>query len=97
MRIKQHQVEIIKDAARQAFGEGSRVYLFGSRADDSKKGGDIDLYVETGTENNLLDKKLKMLSLLHAHLGEQKIDLVINNFTKSRLIYEVARREGVLL
>ena len=33
-------------AAREVLPHGSRVLLFGSRTDDSRRGGDIDLLVE---------------------------------------------------
>lgn len=38
-----------------------------------------------------------MLKVLYNKLGEQKIDVIINNFTSSLYIYEVAQKEGVLL
>lgn len=47
MRLTPKEAEIIRSAARQVLGAGARVYLFGSRADDAERGGDIDLYVET--------------------------------------------------
>jgi predicted nucleotidyltransferase len=56
------------------------VFLFGSRVDDSAKGGDIDLLL-------LTEEKLPLVSinrirrLILNDIGEQKIDIV--NFTKS--------------
>ena len=56
------------------------VYLFGSRVDNTKKGGDIDVML-------LTDKKLphndlyKMKLSFYALFGEQKIDIV--NFEKN--------------
>jgi len=71
--------------------------LFGSRADDNKRGGDIDLYIETSEKVNLLDKKVKLLVRLNRELGEQKIDVVINNFSKEKDIFTIARSTGVWL
>jgi uncharacterized protein len=51
------------------------VYLFGSRADDQARGGDIDLFV-LSTRIDMLTK-LKIVAELHQKLGEQKIDLVV--------------------
>ncbi len=44
MRLTPRQQQIIREAARDVFGTEARVWLFGSRVDDSRRGGDIDLY-----------------------------------------------------
>lgn len=41
MRLSTDQIQAIRHAANTAFGEGTAVWLFGSRVDDAKKGGDI--------------------------------------------------------
>jgi hypothetical protein len=46
MRINNETIELIKELASKYFGVDSRVFIFGSRIDDSKKSGDIDLYIE---------------------------------------------------
>lgn len=71
--------------------------LFGSRADDNKRGGDIDLYIETAEKESLLDKKVKLLVRLNRELGEQKIDVVVNNFSVEKDIFTIARSTGVWL
>jgi hypothetical protein len=45
MRLTPAQIDTIRQAATTAFGQGTSVWLFGSRVDDTKKGGDIDLLV----------------------------------------------------
>ena len=47
MRLTPEQVTIIKKAGAETFGDSARVWLFGSRVDDHKRGGDIDLLIET--------------------------------------------------
>lgn len=96
MRLKVRETEIIKQVAKQYFGEESKIYLFGSRVLNDRKCGDIDLYIET-TSTDVFDKKIKMLQALYKQLGEQKIDIVVNNFTYPLYIYEIARQEGILL
>ena len=46
MRLTPTEIAAIKAAARDAFGETVVVRLFGSRVDDHRRGGDIDLHVE---------------------------------------------------
>ena len=45
MRLSKSEIETIKNVAHKVWGDKTLVYLFGSRTDDSKKGGDIDLYI----------------------------------------------------
>jgi predicted nucleotidyltransferase len=97
MRLNEKSVATIKEAAKTYFDENTRVYLFGSRADDSQKGGDIDLYVETKVSEDLLKRKLRMLAMLHKVLGEQKIDIVIKRAESKRYIDEIAKNEGIAL
>jgi predicted nucleotidyltransferase len=51
------------------------IYLFGSRARDDLKGGDIDLLVVSATIG--FSAKLDILVAIKAAIGEQKIDLKI--------------------
>lgn len=97
MRLKPEYIDWIKLSAKECFGEGSRVYLFGSRTDDKKKGGDIDLFIETDLERNLFEKKIKMLKILNTQLGEQKIDIIVRYKNALLPIYDIAQKEGVLL
>jgi predicted nucleotidyltransferase len=97
MRIKEEDILLIKKTAKEYFGDDVKIYLFGSRTDNNKLGGDIDLYIETGLKKNIEQKKIKMLGKLQEILGEQKIDIVINNFHYDKSIYKVARQEGIPL
>ena len=97
MRIKDEDKIIIKKITKEYFGSSARVYLFGSRINDQKKGGDIDLYIETDLKKDIIRQKLKMLGMLHEALGEQKIDIVVNNFVNDKYIYHIAKDEGIRL
>ncbi|NPA11687.1 MAG: nucleotidyltransferase domain-containing protein [Epsilonproteobacteria bacterium] len=94
MRLNAWEVEAIKKAANEIFGDDVKVMLFGSRVDDSKKGGDIDLYVIT--KNPSYEKKTKFWIKLQEALGEQKIDIILSK-DKNRKIEQVALKEGIEL
>ena len=51
------------------------IYLFGSRADDAKKGGDIDLLI-LNDEKITLSQKIKFLGNFMLQFGEQRIDVL---------------------
>lgn len=95
MRLLPYYQETIKKYFVEFFGNGE-IYLFGSRADDNKKGGDIDLYFVLKEHSNLFEKKLKFLSRVKRELGEQKIDIVFNT-DSSRLIEKEAMQWGIKL
>jgi predicted nucleotidyltransferase len=96
MRLSTFEITAIKQNAKNIFGDAAKVYLFGSRVDDSKKGGDIDLYVISENQDNLYEKKIKFLSALDMSLGEQKIDIVIAK-DKNRPIEKEAIAKGIEL
>lgn len=48
MRLTTEQREVIRSAVRDIYGADSGIWLFGSRVDDSRRGGDIDLLVRPG-------------------------------------------------
>lgn len=97
MRLNEEDINFIKRTTQDCFGSNAIVYLFGSRVDDKKRGGDIDLYIETDITENIFKRKLKMLVELEKLIGEQKIDIIINNFIQEKFIYHVAKSEGILL
>jgi len=47
MRLSRIQIKAIWEVFLLHFMKEDSIWLFGSRADDNKKGGDIDLYIET--------------------------------------------------
>ena len=88
-------IAAIKKSFQAVFDEG-RIFLFGSRVDDSKKGGDIDLFIETANKTNLFEKKIKFLAKIKRAIGEQKIDVVFNE-DENRLIEKEARKWAIQL
>lgn len=99
MRLTPAQIEAIRSSANEVFGTGVQVWLFGSRVDDSKRGGDIDLLVRPASPGaaSSLSSKLRFLGKLEARLGEQKVDVVIEAADDARPIVKIAHEHGVLL
>ncbi len=103
MRLTPAQIQLVKDAVARHFGTIARVWLFGSRLDDARRGGDFDFYVETDLSDPaaIIDGKLELLAHLHATpaFEEEKIDLIIKPALPGPYppIYQVVRREGVVL
>ncbi len=101
MRLSKSEIEIIKSVASEVWGNKTRIYLFGSRIDDSKKGGDIDLYVplsEGLKPQSIILQKAKFLAKLDLLLGEQKIDLLVRTpYNRNLPIIKTAQSTGIAL
>jgi predicted nucleotidyltransferase len=94
------QIEAIRSAAAETFGSEARIWLFGSRADDSKRGGDIDLLIQssaTGSETEKLTSKIRFLNLLQKQIGDRKVDVVLETEHDQRPIVRLAHQTGVEL
>ncbi|OQA80087.1 MAG: Nucleotidyltransferase domain protein [bacterium ADurb.Bin243] len=94
MRLSEFEVKSIKESIR-VFDSDALVYLFGSRTDDSKKGGDIDILV---LSEKLTSKEKRLIKLdLYDKIGEQKIDIIISkNGVKSSFV-KLAVSGGIIL
>ena len=98
MRLDNRQQRIARDAVRAHFGTTARVWLFGSRARDDLRGGDIDLYVETDASESLLKAEARAILDIQRALGEQRIDLVTHvRGHPRRAIAQIARETGIEL
>ena len=100
MRLTPHQRQVLTEAARDCFDAGVQVRLFGSRADDARRGGDIDLLIQTQLSDpaQISRAHTQFLARVYTALGEQKIDVLIDypNRQSKAPIYEVAK-QGILL
>lgn len=109
MRLTDAEVRVIKQAVHHIFGSHARVILFGSRVDDRKRGGDIDLLVEHDLSvepTELIRRKFRAMTAIQLALGDQKIDMAtapLESQGEPRegegepLVVRKARQEGILL
>ena len=101
MRITADQLRIVKTLSRKYFGEDARLWLFGSRVDDEKKGGDYDFLIETSLANpdEIISNKIDMITQLQSSgpFEDEKIDIIVKRRQSSfdMPIYHIARQEGV--
>ena len=96
MRLSPEQVSAIVSATAELAGHDARVLLFGSRLDDSARGGDIDLLVECPRpveQPVVLAARLE--ARLQCRLGDQRIDvLVIDPATALQPVHRTALAVG---
>lgn len=94
MRLSSQENKTIRRILNKADPHG-RIYLFGSRVDDAKKGGDIDLFFESS-----MTLGLKLRLALEYQLSAEcdtKVDLLVKNHGQDEIpIFEIARK-GILL
>ena len=74
MRLNEKEIEIIKKIVAEHLGD-AQVYLFGSRVDKEKMGGDIDLFIVS--DKNDYDTKIGIRSTLIRLLGKP-VDIVMH-------------------
>ena len=70
------------------------MWLFGSRLDDQKRGGDVDLYVETDM-HTLMDEIRCKLQLEQSL--DMPVDLIVNSRDEVTPIAQIAKMTGVAL
>jgi len=103
MRMTPQQAETVRISAHRHFGEDAVIWLFGSRADDGKKGGNCDFFVKTSLDQPdiIVEHKIAMIAELQSTpaFEDEKIDLIVKrrNSSFNMPIYAVAKQEGVRL
>ncbi len=99
MRLTETQTEAIRRIVRQEAGANAQIRVFGSRARDDTKGGDLDLLVTIPQQvaaPAMLSAKLsaRVSRMMHG----RRVDVVLDAPNLKRLpIHAVAEREGIPL
>lgn len=99
MRLTDEQAAIIRRTVHDVLGDCARIWLFGSRVDESKRGGDVDIYVES---DHIIDTPALIIARLSARIERgmrgRKVDIVLSAPNLGRFpIHEAAKREGIRL
>lgn len=96
MRLTDQQIQTIRQLLHDGFGAHAQVRVFGSRTDDNRTGGDIDLLVEL-PEKVPLAREISVSAKLEHQLG-QVVDVITTWPDQPyRPIVELARLTGIRL
>lgn len=94
MRLSSNEILALKNSFKNIFKSG-KIYLFGSRVDDNKKGGDIDLLI---VSENVDKKALRKFRLeFFKEFGEQKLDIVVDDGSFKKPFNKLILQKAVLL
>ena len=96
MRLTQDQQTMIRSAAAETFGDEIGVWLFGSRVDDNKRGGDIDILLDIPEP---VDNPALMAARFSAKVSRlmqgRKVDVLLSAPNLMHLpIHDIAFKEG---
>lgn len=95
MRISEEEKAAVIDAV-QSVDREAKVWLFGSRTDNNKKGGDIDIAILSAEIHRDIMRKTQIRRSICKKIGEQKIDIVTSEDGKEAF-FRLAAEEGILL
>jgi predicted nucleotidyltransferase len=94
MRLSNAEINTIKTTVLELDLQ-AHVFLFGSRVDDSKRGGDIDLLIES---KKISKQDLRTIRRqFYAKFGEQKMDLIIDNDIDNQAFISMIKPKSVPL
>jgi predicted nucleotidyltransferase len=98
MRLSSTQQHHMQAVFQTHLPAGARVWLFGSRANNAARGGDIDLLVQLPVhETKPLAFVRRLRIALQRYLGERKIDILLQTPDNDSAMQQIAQAEGVLL
>lgn len=95
MRLSNRQTQIIRQQVQHLAGDQVRVRVFGSRLNDSARGGDLDLMLELSEP--VANPALLIAQVSRALMG-RKVDVLLSAPNLMRLpIHDVAFQERIEL
>jgi uncharacterized protein len=99
MRLTPAQIDAIKSTATAVLGEGAQVTLFGSRVNDTAKGGDVDLMIEV--LQDLADPavmSVRIASKVSRAMHGRRVDVLLKapNLLEQP-IHRIAAHQGIAL
>lgn len=92
LRLSNEEIQVIKTVIKK-YDPNAKIFIFGSRTDLNKKGGDIDILVISNSIDYKQRRKIKVDLLLT--LGDRKIDLIITENPEKTEFTKLAYKYGV--
>jgi len=99
MRLKENDRAQIKKIVFDIAGEEAKVFLFGSRVEDSKAGGDVDLLVQLpGKVDNPALLSAQLSARVSRLMSGRKTDVLLSaSNLKDLPIHQLAKKTGIML
>jgi len=94
MRIEKNQIKNLKNTTL-ALDVNAKIFLFGSRVNDTKKGGDIDLLILSDVLKKESVRKIKR-SFFNL-FGEQRLDIVLDTLNPKQVFTKMIFPKAVKL
>jgi len=95
MRLSNKEINTLKNSIYR-IRPNSKVYLFGSRIDDSKRGGDIDILI-IDKEKLTFSEKGEIRREFFSNFGPQKLDLVSFTNDSTETFKELILKDAIPL
>jgi len=99
MRLTEQQVQAIRKATIEVVGHAAPVWLFGSRVNETARGGDVDLMVQlTEPVNDPASLMIKLATKVSKCMHGRKVDVLIDAPNLMHFpIHDMVKKSGVLL
>lgn len=96
MRLSNLQRQSIVNIIYQQMGNKVTIWLFGSRVDDAKKGGDVDLLIECVEKPNYINE-INAVRLIRNNIG-LPVDVIVRAAQMPETpFHQIAKRTGVII
>jgi uncharacterized protein len=96
MRLQASQVQVIQSVVQQIAGQQTKIWLYGSRLDDSSRGGDVDLLVQVTPPISLM-RRAKIKTQLERELGLPVDILACGDESQLLPFAQIAMYQGIRL
>jgi predicted nucleotidyltransferase len=99
MRLTERQAQIIRQVVATLAGDKAQVTLFGSRVDDSQKGGDVDLLITLAEPvEHPAELSAKISARLIRQFQGRNVDVLLSAPNLKDLpIHTIAKQKGIAL